>query len=186
MTTHLHFIQQNLMERRHNTYALVAILPPHLDELIMPLRERYDPLYVQLPSHITVVFPFEAEMDQDELVSRIQSETVAQPAIVVETHSIGDFYPKYPVIYWSVKKNDQLSSLYYRINAKLEIPIPFKEYIPHITVAREISNHRVMLVKEKIAPYLPDEKFQVRALDLIAPVTGMRWVSIRTFPLIAG
>lgn len=174
------------MERRHNTYALVAILPPHLDELIMPLRERYDPLYVQLPSHITIVFPFEAEMDQDELVARIQSETVAQPAIAVETHSIGDFYPKYPVIYWSVKKNDQLSSLYYRINAKLEIPIPFKEYIPHITVAREISNHRVMLVKEKIAPYLPDEKFQVRALDLIAPVTGMRWVSIRTFPLIAG
>jgi 2'-5' RNA ligase len=174
------------MERRHNTYALVALLPPHLDECIMPLREKYDPLYVQLPSHITIVFPFEADMGQEELVERIQTETVAQPAIQVEMHSIGDFYPKYPVIYWSVKKNEQLSSLYYRINAILDIPIPFKEFIPHVTVAREISNHRVMLVKDKIAPYLPDEKFQVRALDLIAPVTGMRWVSIRTFPLIVG
>ena len=61
--------------------------------------------------------------------------------------------------------------------------MPCKSYQPHVTVAREISDHRVMLVKEKIVPYLPNESFVATAVDLVAPVAGQNWVSVRTFPL---
>ena len=52
-----------------------------------------------------------------------------------------------------------------------------------VTVAKEISQHRVMLVKDAIASYLSRERFEVDAIDLIAPLPERRWVSVRTFPL---
>jgi hypothetical protein len=40
-----------------------------------------------------------------------------------------------------------------------------------------------MLVKEKIVPYLPAEKFTVQSLDLIVPIAADKWVSVRNFSL---
>jgi hypothetical protein len=40
-----------------------------------------------------------------------------------------------------------------------------------------------MLVKDEIAPYLPDESFEAEAVDLVSPVAGNQWVSVRSFLL---
>jgi hypothetical protein len=52
-----------------------------------------------------------------------------------------------------------------------------------VTVAKEISDHRVVLVKEKIVPYLGEESFEAETIDLIAPTANKQWVSVRTFTL---
>jgi 2'-5' RNA ligase len=101
----------------------------------------------------------------------------------IELHSIGDFYPEFPIIYWATQANKALDMLYKNLHARLEVSLPYKAFTPHVAVAREISDYRVMLVKDRIAGYLPDESFVARAVDLVAPVAGQNWVSIRTFPL---
>lgn len=183
MAMYGNYYEQGIEDRRSSRFALVLFLPQELDECIAPLRERYDPLWHLVPSHATIVFPFESHHSLDELTTLIREELTQEQVIPVRLGSIHDFYPRYPVICWKIQKNDQLNSLYYRLYGRLGMPIPFKEYHPHVTVAREISDHRVYLIKEKIVPYLSDEQFVARSVDLITPLPGNRWVSVRTFPL---
>ncbi|MEW6411109.1 MAG: 2'-5' RNA ligase family protein [Candidatus Zixiibacteriota bacterium] len=171
-----------LGERRRNRYAVVILLPQALHEIVAPLRERFDPLYNLVAPHITVVFPFETNLPLDELAGLIKTETDGQKSFQIQLDSIGDFYPGSPTIYWNVLKNDHLTELYYRLYSRLGIPLAQKLYQPHVTVAREISEHRLVLVKEQIASYLPREKFFASSLDLMTPLVNERWVSVRTFP----
>lgn len=165
------------------TYALVIFLPRDLDRFTVPLREKYDPIHRAIPSHICIVFPFQHNGPVDDLAAQIGEELEHAPAFSIELDSIGDFYPKVPVIYWKVRENQMLSTMYYKISARLQLPLPHRQYIPHVTIAREISSHRVLLVKEKIVPYLPTESFMCRKIDLITTLPGNRWVSVRTFTL---
>ena len=171
-----------LKERRRNKYAVVIFLPPSLNRVTVPLREQYDPLYNLVASHITLVFPFETNRPLDDIAGMIQRESEKQESFLIQLDSVGDFYPKTPIIYWNVKENTQLYELYYRLYSSLDMPIPFKQYMPHVTVANEISQHRVIIVKEKIASYLPRERFYAGSMDLITPLVDERWVSVRTFP----
>jgi len=175
--------QNEFKERRHNKYAIIIYLPPALDNIIAPLRQQFDPVYNLIASHITLVFPFETIRPLEELTKLVKTETEQQKSFLVDLEEIGDFYPQSPVIYWDVQKNDKLYELYYRLYSRLDLPIPFKLYHPHVTVAREISNYRVIIVKEKIVSYLSHEKFYVRSIDLVTSLSDERWVSVRTFPL---
>ena len=171
-----------LSDRRRKKYAVVIFLPHSLSDIIAPLREQFDPLYSLVAPHVTVVFPFETNRPLDELTSLVKAETDKRMSFMIQLDTVGDFYPDSPIIYWNVKQNPQLSELYYRLHASLGIPILYKHYSPHVTVAREISHHRVVIVKEKIASYLADEKFYAGSIDLIAPLVDEKWVSVRTFP----
>lgn len=177
--------QQNIEDRRQNLYALVTYLPEELNLIIAPLREKFDPLYNQIASHITVVFPFETSRPLEELTAIIGGELQGEPDIPVKLDSITDYYPRSPVICWEVEENERLTALYYRLHSRLGLVLPFKDYLPHVTVAREISPHRVMLVKEKVFPYLPAESFVAGSMDLITPLTDQKWVSVRTFQLLS-
>ena len=166
-----------------STYAVLIFLPTHLDELIYPLRQRFDPLYNSVPGHITVVFPFETTMTLNDLSAIIKQELKDIRPISIELESIGDFYPASPTIYWNIKSCEPLQFLYHRLHSRLDLSIPFKQFMPHVTVAREISTHRVMLVKERIVPYLPNETFIAQTIDLVVPIAYEKWVSVRSFPL---
>jgi len=166
-----------------STYAVLIFLPTHLDELIYPLRQKFDPFYNKVPGHITIVFPFETAMTLNDITAIIKQELNEIRPITIELESIGDFYPASPTIYWNIKACEPLQFLYHRLHSQLELPIPFKQFIPHVTVASEISTHRVMLVKERIVPYLPNESFAARTIDLVVPIAYEKWVSVRSFPL---
>lgn len=166
-----------------STYAVVIFLPSQLDDLIYPLRQRFDPLYNKVPGHITIVFPFETARSLNEISGVIKQELQNHRPINIELESIGDFYPVSPTIYWKINTCEPIQQLYHSLHCKLEIPIPYKQFVPHVTVAREISTHRVMLVKERIVPYLPSEKFVVHTIDLVVPIAYEKWVSVRSFSL---
>jgi 2'-5' RNA ligase len=173
------------LEREHdpNRYAVVIFLPRPLDRVVANLREQFDPDYNIIASHVTLVFPFEADRSLEEISHVIRRETVTCEPFKIELSSIDDFYPVSPIIYWKVKKNPIIVELYKNIYTGLDLALPFKQIIPHVTVAKEISLHRVMLVKEKIVYYLSDEIFEVDAIDLVSPVADENWVSVRTFSL---
>lgn len=169
-------------ERRHNTYAIVIYLPSQLNEIIYPLREKFDPDYNLVDSHITLVFPFDSEKPLDEIVVMIESELDAFAPFEIKMGSVADFYPKAPVIYWEALMNNIIDDLYKNLNKRLEIEIR-NDYQPHVTIAREISNHRKMFVKDIIASYLSKETLYVEDIDLITPLSDRKWVSVRRFKL---
>lgn len=171
-------------ERRHHKFAVVIFLPNELEQMIARLREKYDPIYNLVNPHVTVVFPFESQRTLEELTAALTSELALETRFQLNLDSIGDFYPAAPVIYWEVKASERLKQLYYRLYSRLGLAVPFADYKPHVTVAREISHHRVMLVKDKIIDYLPTESFEVRAIDLITSLPENKWVSVRTFTLL--
>ncbi|MDZ4724085.1 MAG: 2'-5' RNA ligase family protein [candidate division Zixibacteria bacterium] len=175
-----------LAARNPKQYAVVIFLPATLDGIIAPLREKYDPDFKLISSHVSLVFPFQTKRSLDEVASIISQEIVKLGAFQLELDSIGDFYPDFPIIFWQVKQNEHLKKLCLVLHARLDIPLPHKKYCAHVTVAKEISPHRVMLIKEELFPYLPDEKFSPQSVDLIAPVADQNWVSIRTFPITRG
>jgi 2'-5' RNA ligase len=165
------------------SYAVVIYLPSELEQIIAPLRERFDPDYSSITAHVTLVFPFETDRPLIQLTDLIASATGVMEPLTIGLDSIGDFYPNSPIIYWKVRECEKLNLLYRRLYADLELPLPHRQFLPHVTVAREISQHRVMLVKDEIAPYLPEESFEAGAVDLVSPVAGDQWVSVRSFPL---
>lgn len=179
------YVLDHIGERRHNRFAVVIYLPTPLERIITPVREKFDPIHNLISPHLTLVFPFDAEQSLDELVAAIRAETDQIEQIRIDLSSIGDFYPKDPVIYWAINDNRQLTDLHFRLHVRLGLAVPHKVYIPHVTVAREISYHRVHLVKDKIIDYLPDEMFVAGSVDLVTPIADNRWVSVRSFPLVA-
>ena len=170
-------------ERRRNSYAVVIYLPKTLDDIVAPFREKYDPLYNLVAAHITLVFPFESNLSLDNLSTSIKSAVEGLNSFEIELESIGDFYPTSPVIYWDIKECQMLHDLYYKLYSDMSLPIPYKNYMPHVTIAREISNHRVVTIKDTVVSYLPNEKFIVSSIDLLTPLVNDRWVSLRTFNL---
>ncbi|MFH1686433.1 MAG: 2'-5' RNA ligase family protein [bacterium] len=178
------YVLDHIGERRHNRYAVVIFLPTALQKIIAPLRQRFDPIYNLISPHLTLVFPFDATQPLEELVAAVRAETERTQEIRVDLKSIGDFYPTDPVIFWGVTENRALTDLHFRLHVRLGLAVPHKVYMPHVTVAREISHHRVHLVKDKIVDYLPDEMFVAHSVDLVTPIADDRWVSVRNFPLL--
>ena len=164
-------------------YAVVIFVPAQLERFVAPLRERFDPDYNLVAAHVSLVYPFMTQAQVEDLSTIVSEEVSRLGPLRLHMGSIGDFYPRAPVIYWEVKKCEELNHLHKRLYARLDLPLPHRDFVPHLTVAKEISNHRVVLVKDQIASYLPDESFEVKAVDLIAPLAGYRWVSVRTFPV---
>ena len=167
------------------SYAVVMYLPSDLELTVARLRERFDPDYNLVAAHVTVVFPFETDRPLIELTRVVHAVTVDMNPIEVELASIDDFYPRAPIVFWKVKESAELHYLYKQLYAGFDLPIPHKRFLPHVTIAREISQHRLMLVKDEIATYLPSEKFTAEAVDLVSPVAGHHWVSVRRFPFSA-
>lgn len=164
-------------------YAVVIYIPERLERFVTPLRERFDPDYDMVAAHITLVFPWESPLSASEFAGVIADEVSRLGPLTVRLNSVGDFYPETPIIYWRVEPNEALTCLHRQLHARLDLPLPFKDFIPHVTVGKEISPHRVMLVKDQIAAYLPSESFEVTAIDLVSPVANQNWVSVRTFPV---
>lgn len=178
------FHLDSLHERRSNRYALVIFLPEELDAAIRPLRERFDPDYNQVPAHITILFPFDWNGPVDNLTAGIQLELANHEPFSIELGSVKDFYPTSPVMYWNVERGrEKLKLFYHQLCGRLDLALPHTNYIPHVTMAQEISDHRLMLVKEEIDAYLRRESFEAVGIDLITPLAGLKWVSVRTFSL---
>ena len=179
----LNYRNHQYSENGPRQYAVVIYLPPPLEKVVAPLRERFDPDYSLVAAHLTLLFPLETDRALDELTTVVRDVVSQMKPLTISLDSVGDFYPTVPVIYWSVKDEGcLLDRLYKELYSRLEVALPFKKLIPHVTIAREISDHRVVFVKDQIAAYLPKESFEVKALDLISPVAGQQWVSVRTFP----
>ena len=161
--------------------AVVSFLPPSINDIVARLREKYDPDYAIVAPHISIVSPFETDRSVTEVADIVASEIQKQEVMDLKFDTLLDYYPSCPLICWGLKMNESLTRLYMGLHTALDIPLPYKEFQPHLAIGREISEHRLIFVKEKIAPYLPQETIHLEEIDLVAPIARNNWVSVRTF-----
>ena len=161
--------------------AVVAFIPNPLKSIVARFREKYDPDYAIIAPHVSIVYPFETDRSITEVADIVGGEIQKQPVMNIRFDTLEDYYPTCPQICWGIEANESLTQLYMGLYTALDIPLPYKEFRPHLPLAREISEHRLIFVKEKIAPYLPQETLTIEEVDLVAPMAGDNWVSVRTF-----
>ena len=75
--------EDDFVNRRKTEYAIVTYLPVNLDEAVYSFRKKYDPIYNQIASHITLVFSFVTDKSIDELSSIINSATIGHAPIMI-------------------------------------------------------------------------------------------------------
>ena len=163
--------------------AVVAFISNPLESIVTRLREKYDPDYAIIAPHISIVAPFGTNRSITEVADIVGNEISKQSILDIRFDTLEDYYPACPHICWGIEANEALTSLYLGLYTALDIPLPHKEFRPHLTIAQEISEHRLIFVKEKIAPYLPEESLTLEEIDLVAPLVRDNWVSARTFVL---
>lgn len=100
---------------------------------------HYDPLYSMINPHITLVFPFESNKTNEELISLIHNITSKFESFHISLngysmHSCKDGYYLYLDVKKGYQQIIQLSNLLY--NEKFAIRNQDYEYIPHITIGK--------------------------------------------------
>lgn len=114
---------------------------PHFDNIavIDEIRQKYDPLCRLVKPHITLVFPFESDLPNEELQQHLEEKLRDIPPFPVRLHGFScqeDRFGNY--LFLNVEKGmEQLKGLHDILySGKLK---PFDigaGYIPHITVGK--------------------------------------------------
>ena len=109
------------------------------------IRKQYDELYEVLPPHITLAFPFESSMSNDELKNRLMqvSKSLAPFEIImsgVSLHEDKKANTNYIFldVMSGVKELKMLHNKIYEIVLKHQTNF---EYIPHITLGTTEKDH---------------------------------------------
>ncbi|MBE5108415.1 2'-5' RNA ligase family protein [Bacillus thuringiensis] len=107
---------------------------------IESIREIHDPLFGLISPHITIVFPFESNISNDELKSHILNLSIGIGAIEIEfanhVTSIGDY-----LFLEIVQGKEQIEALHNKLYSGPLLQFMRKDipYIPHVTVGRKES-----------------------------------------------
>ena len=108
---------------------------------IEPIRQRFDPMAGLLPSHITLVFPFESDLTAKDLRKHVELAVkgVAPLALTLE----GFTGSERQYLFLGVKRgSDSIVDMHERLySGPLKVHRLFTHtYVPHVTVGRLGSN----------------------------------------------
>jgi 2'-5' RNA ligase len=105
--------------------------------VIEQLREQFDPLAGCIAAHITLVFPFESRLSEQELAEHVHSIVAPIPPFEITLHGISRYGGEY--LFLNVKRgNDAIIELHDRLYSGLLSGHESRAepYVPHITVGR--------------------------------------------------
>ncbi len=105
-------------------------------EIINDIRERYDPLAKLVRPHITIVFPFESEMTNDELEEKLRSCLKEVGPFELVLHGFSKTDDNY--LFLDIEKGKGIieaihDDLYSDCFKDYDLGLP---YIPHMTVGK--------------------------------------------------
>ncbi|WP_314059399.1 2'-5' RNA ligase family protein [uncultured Vagococcus sp.] len=107
------------------------------DDWIHQLRYQYDPLFSKIGPHVTVVFPFESDLKNDDIITHMKEVLRGITSFKVVFSGItGDWPSGY--LFLNVKKgNDQLIAIHDQLYQGILRPyLWWGHYLPHITVGQ--------------------------------------------------
>ncbi|MDR4984308.1 2'-5' RNA ligase [Bacillus cereus] len=121
---------------------------------IESIRQKHDPLFGLIPPHITIVFPFESSISNDEL--KLHILYVSKGIQSIEIEFANQITSEGEYLFLRVEKGkeqiEELHDILYTglLSQFLEGDIP---YIPHITVGRKECAERAVEVVNDIPSF---------------------------------
>lgn len=120
-------------------------------EFIETIRKKYDPLYNKVPPHITLVFPFETNIDNDVIIKHIESSL---KHFQIGQFSIDGFsYFEDGYVFWNVTEGkDTLVNMNKELYSGILTPFKHKtiQYNPHITIANCSDSTQLHQIKNEL------------------------------------
>ena len=136
------------------SYRTIMIFPEFENiDVIESIREKYDPLAKLVRPHITLVFPFESEMSNDELSDILEERLEDVNAFDIEMKG----FSKHSELYGNylfldiVKGQDDIRNIHDMLykNEFEAYKLGF-EYNPHVTVGSLVSESEMDEAYEKV------------------------------------
>lgn len=124
--------------------------------VINTIRKKYDPLAELVMPHITLVFPFESELTNEELSIYLKECLINIKPFVLELGGISKKEDKYGnYLFLNIKSGMDIIKNIHDIlyKGKLKLFKPEEQYIPHMTVGKLSSKELLNQAFEDISNY---------------------------------
>lgn len=154
---------------------------------IESVRQRTDPLAARIPAHLTVVFPFESEIDPEELELHVASGVGHLPAfdlVFADVSTEDDGY-----LFLNVGRGDRaIEELHERLyTGPLRRYFPEGEaYRPHLTLGRIGTGNARATAANAAAKLAGNQVAQVSAVTIVRLGADGNWSAECTIPLRGG
>ncbi|MEA2826059.1 MAG: hypothetical protein QOG43_498 [Actinomycetota bacterium] len=163
--------------------GVVLLVPAPIDREIDALRRAVgDGTYGRVPAHLTLVPPVNVREDRfDDALALLRAAAGATRPFTVELGGPATFLPDNPVLYLPVRAGgDEVAAVRERVfKEPLARPLTWP-FVPHVTVADEISPARIVAAQEALSAFHVDIRFD--RLHLLEEGPGRVWGPIADFP----
>jgi 2'-5' RNA ligase len=162
--------------------GVVLLVPAPIDREIDALRRAVgDGTYGRVPAHLTLVPPVNVREDRiDDALALLRTAAAATRPFRVGLGAPTTFLPDNPVLYLPVSSGaDQVLAVRERVFCDpFARPLTWP-FVPHVTVADEMSPERIMAAQEALSHYHVDIDFE--RLHLLEEGPGRVWGPIADF-----
>ena len=163
--------------------GVVLLLPAPVAREVDALRRAVgDGTYGRVPAHLTLVPPVNIREDRfDDALALLRVAASASRPFTVELGPPTTFLPDNPVLYLPVRSGaDQVAMARERVFCDpFARPLTWP-FVPHVTVADEMSPERIVAAQEALSHYHVGIEFD--RLHLLEEGPGRVWGPIADFP----
>jgi len=167
--------------------GVVLLIPQPLATQVDGLRRALgDRALDRIAPHVTLVPPVNvAEQDLPRALEIVRSAAAESAPLPLRLGPVATFQPRSPVVYLSVSGVDSaLGSLRDAcLTGPLERPDEH-DFVPHVTIARELAEDRIETVETVLAGFSAD--VTIDRVHVLAFQDGHIWVPIADAPLGSG
>ncbi len=163
-------------------FGIVAFPSKKLQDLANTYRKRYDSHYAKVTPHITFKEAFEA--DDVKGISDILS-SIAQKHAPLKIHAsrVSSFYPTTNVIYFKIEPTEQLTKFHKEIQESINIGKPKHVFVPHITIAQDLTASEHDDIFGQLRMIGVDEKDTIDRIHLLYQLEDGSWTTYDTYKL---
>jgi len=138
-----------------------------------------------IPTHITLMPPFEVDVDQLPVIEEHLAQASADArSFTIRLRGTGTFRPVSPVVFVMLSEGisacEQLAQTIRRGPLAIDLQFP---YHPHVTVAHHLCDDALDKAYQELARFECD--FEVNRFSLYVHDQDAGWVPTRDFPLAA-
>jgi 2'-5' RNA ligase len=167
-----------------STIGVAVAVPDPWGARLQEYRNDLGDLTAKLiPTHITLVPPFDVEADQIPAIEQhLVAASVINSAFKIHLRGTGTFRPVSPVVFVAVVEGisacEQLALSIHRGPIDIEMRFPFH---PHVTVAHHLDDDLLDKAFDEMSSFECD--FRVEAFSLYVHDADAGWQPSRHFPL---
>jgi 2'-5' RNA ligase len=132
------------MMRRTRIVGVVLAVPDRLSRLANRIRRHYDPNFLLIGPHVTVLPPREIRLTRREVVSEVRRVARRTPPLLLSLGPIRSFQPVMPVVFASLREGaPSLIGLHRRLSGGRLRGAESFPYVPHLTLGQALDWRRL-------------------------------------------